>query len=355
VPCLPVGRQAVYLIAAWRVLMICRLGRSDVTISCEIVFDESEWKATYRVMHPKRKLPKKPLALNEMIRLVGELGGWVATPGRKDMPGPQTTWIGLQRVRDLAWAWKMFGTEAEKYQENVYYNKCVGTFDFPATFVSPELTMVFKWPAYTVIAIRHNEVNAAFGKTTSQSVIVVTFVRNDTFWNQTHRLFFSTTIFFYHDHRPFAGLGFTDTFAPFLAELNVPSRNVSFNRNLPCSSSSASRCCWTAAKIPCSPHSIKRRRHVLQPGKFFGMYSHGQPARQNQINDSNTRRLFARGLPPSRPDFLDGKDHFDAFPIRIVKFPGDLRGAFRFWVFAMCHHDSFHERLFNLNQMFAKD
>ena len=113
-PCL-----AIYLIVAWRVLMICRLGRVETEMSCEIVFDPAEWKATYRVMHPKKKLPSKPPTLNAMLRLVGELGGWVSMPGRKDMPGSQTTWIGLQRVRDLAWAWKMFGPEAEKYQKDV--------------------------------------------------------------------------------------------------------------------------------------------------------------------------------------------------------------------------------------------
>ena len=104
----------VYLIVTWRVLLICRLGRSQPDTSCELIFDESEWKSTCRIMHPKRALPKKPPSMNEMIRMVGELGGWVATPGKTEMPGPQTTWIGLQRVHDFARAWKMFGPDAKK-------------------------------------------------------------------------------------------------------------------------------------------------------------------------------------------------------------------------------------------------
>jgi hypothetical protein len=108
-PCL-----AVYLIVSWRVLMICRLGRSLPETSCELIFDAAEWKSTYRVMYPKRALPKKPPNMNEMIRMVGELGGWVATSGKKEMPGPQTTWIGLQRVHDFARAWKIFGPDAKK-------------------------------------------------------------------------------------------------------------------------------------------------------------------------------------------------------------------------------------------------
>ena len=110
---------AVYLIVAWRVLMICRFGRSMPETSCELIFDASEWKSTYRIMHPKKKLPQKPPNLHEMIKMIGELGGWVSTPGKKEMPQPQTIWIGLQRVHDFARAWKMFGPSEEKHQKDV--------------------------------------------------------------------------------------------------------------------------------------------------------------------------------------------------------------------------------------------
>jgi len=113
-PCL-----AMYLIVAWRVLMICRLGRSMPETNCEMIFDDSEWKSTYRIMYPEEKLPSTPPTMHEMILMIGELGGWVATPGKEEMPGPQTTWIGLQRVYDFARAWKMFGPEAEKYKKDV--------------------------------------------------------------------------------------------------------------------------------------------------------------------------------------------------------------------------------------------
>jgi hypothetical protein len=45
-----------------------------------------------------------------MIRMVGEIGGWVATPGKTEMPGMQTIWIGLQRVHDFAKARKTAAT-----------------------------------------------------------------------------------------------------------------------------------------------------------------------------------------------------------------------------------------------------
>lgn len=113
-PCL-----GVYLIVAWRVLFICRLGRSHPEWSCEILFDESEWKSTFRIMYPKKRLPPKPPNLDFMLRLIGELGGWVATPGKAEMPGPQTTWIGLQRMHDFARAWNTFGPGAKNDQKDV--------------------------------------------------------------------------------------------------------------------------------------------------------------------------------------------------------------------------------------------
>ena len=102
---------ALYLIVAWRTLLLVRLGRSSPDLDCEAVFEPSEWKSVWMVIHrkpPPRKTPK----LAEMLRLVAQLGGYVNRPNRRDPPGPQTTWLGLQRMRDLAWAWDTFGPGA---------------------------------------------------------------------------------------------------------------------------------------------------------------------------------------------------------------------------------------------------
>jgi hypothetical protein len=104
-PCL-----AVYLIAAWRVLYLCRLGRSCPEISCEAVFDPAEWKSVYVVLRRERP-PKVAPKLQEMIRLVAQLGGYV-NRRREDEPGPQTLWLGLQRLHDIATCWKVFGPGA---------------------------------------------------------------------------------------------------------------------------------------------------------------------------------------------------------------------------------------------------
>jgi hypothetical protein len=102
---------AVYLIVAWRTLMVVRLGRSCPEMDCECVFEPSEWQSVWMVIH-RNPPPRKPPKLVEMLRLIGQLGGYVNRPNRTDLPGPQTTWLGLQRMRDLAWAWDTFGPGA---------------------------------------------------------------------------------------------------------------------------------------------------------------------------------------------------------------------------------------------------
>ncbi len=104
-PCL-----AVYLIVTWRTLYVCRLGRGLPEASCEAVFEPAEWKSVYRVVR-RRPPPPQPPTLSEMVRMVAQLGGYVNRK-RGDEPGPQTVWLGLQRVQDIALCWQLFGPEA---------------------------------------------------------------------------------------------------------------------------------------------------------------------------------------------------------------------------------------------------
>jgi AcrR family transcriptional regulator len=104
-PCL-----AVYLIVAWRTLYVCRLGRSCPDISCEAVFEPAEWKSVWQVVHGTA-LPIEPPRMGDMVRLVAQLGGYVNRK-RPDPPGPQTVWIGLQRMHDFALCWQRFGPDA---------------------------------------------------------------------------------------------------------------------------------------------------------------------------------------------------------------------------------------------------
>jgi hypothetical protein len=104
-PCL-----AVYLIVAWRTLYLCRLGRACPEMTCEAVFEPAEWQSVYQVVH-RAPPPRKPPTLQQMIRTIAQLGGYV-NRRRDDEPGPQTVALGMQRLHDITLCWKLFGPGA---------------------------------------------------------------------------------------------------------------------------------------------------------------------------------------------------------------------------------------------------
>jgi hypothetical protein len=99
---------AVYSIVAWKIMYLCRLGRECPDLNCEVIFEVSEWKSVYMTVR-REDPPSTPPTLNEMIRMIATLGGYVNR--HSTQPGPQTLWLGLQRVHDLSTAWETFGPE----------------------------------------------------------------------------------------------------------------------------------------------------------------------------------------------------------------------------------------------------
>ncbi|WP_018577048.1 IS4 family transposase, partial [Legionella shakespearei] len=57
---------ALYMIVTWRILFLTMMGRTCPEISCDVFFDECEWKSVYAVLK-KEKPPKVPPSLNDMI------------------------------------------------------------------------------------------------------------------------------------------------------------------------------------------------------------------------------------------------------------------------------------------------
>lgn len=104
-PCL-----ALYLIVAWRTLYVCYLGRSCPDVSCELIFEPSEWKSVSKFV--TNEVPDKPPKLTVMVDMVARLGGYV-NRNKGGEPGAQVIWQGLQRMHDLANCWDLFGPGAE--------------------------------------------------------------------------------------------------------------------------------------------------------------------------------------------------------------------------------------------------
>lgn len=101
-PCL-----ALYMIVAWRVMYVLMLGRKCPEMPCDLVFSQDEWKAVYTVVRHQPP-PKKAPTLEEMVYMIASLGGYLGRT-HDGPPGPKTTWIGMQRMMDLALGWRTFG------------------------------------------------------------------------------------------------------------------------------------------------------------------------------------------------------------------------------------------------------
>lgn len=101
---------AIYMIVAWRSLFICRIARELPDESCELIFEPDEWKSiqSFITMKPP---PDKPPTLKEIVRAIGQLGGYVNRT-RDDEPGPLTVTLGLQRTHDITRCWLAFGPGA---------------------------------------------------------------------------------------------------------------------------------------------------------------------------------------------------------------------------------------------------
>lgn len=78
-------------------MRLMRLGRFCPDLPAGLFFDEDEIRCTY--LMSKEKPPTKAPRLNEVIRKIAMLGGFL---GRKSdgEPGSESIWIGLSRVRD---------------------------------------------------------------------------------------------------------------------------------------------------------------------------------------------------------------------------------------------------------------
>ena len=99
----------LFMVVAWRIARLMRLGRTCPELEAELLFERDEWQAAFILN--KRRPPKTPPPLNEVVRLVARLGGFLGRKGDGE-PGVKSIWIGLQRVMEYA-AGRQFERELE--------------------------------------------------------------------------------------------------------------------------------------------------------------------------------------------------------------------------------------------------
>ena len=96
----------------WYARRICHLtwlGRATPDLPCTAVFDDDQWKGI-AVFLTRKPPPAQPPTLREMIRAIARLGGFLARKSDGE-PGTQVMWRGLQRMDDIAVAFRGFRTD----------------------------------------------------------------------------------------------------------------------------------------------------------------------------------------------------------------------------------------------------
>jgi hypothetical protein len=97
---------AISMRIAWRLHHLTPLARISPNGPCSVVFEDKEWRTIYLLPHHKRP-PQKPPPLRTTIRMLAQLGGFLARTGDGE-PGVETVWRGyremLRAVHPLALA-----------------------------------------------------------------------------------------------------------------------------------------------------------------------------------------------------------------------------------------------------------
>ena len=89
---------ALYLVVAWRIAYLVRMGRTCPNLDAHLFFDPDEIRGAYLL---KKLRPQPNPALNEVIRLIARAGGFLGRKGDGE-PGAKTLWEGLRDVRASA-------------------------------------------------------------------------------------------------------------------------------------------------------------------------------------------------------------------------------------------------------------
>jgi hypothetical protein len=100
---------ALFMVVAWRVSYLMRLGRICPDLDASLFFDPDEIRGAYLLT--KERHPERPPTLNEVVRLIARVGGFLGRKGDGE-PGVRTIWQGIQDVRIAALTIKALRDEA---------------------------------------------------------------------------------------------------------------------------------------------------------------------------------------------------------------------------------------------------
>jgi IS4 transposase len=86
---------ALYMVIAWRINRLMRLGRTLPDLPADLLFEPDEWRAAFILN--KKPVPKQTPPLNTVVRLIAQRGGFLARKHDGE-PGARTIWLGMQEI-----------------------------------------------------------------------------------------------------------------------------------------------------------------------------------------------------------------------------------------------------------------
>lgn len=90
---------ALFMVVAWRVTHLMRKGRTCPDLDAALFFDSDEIHGAHLLA--KKKMPAKAPTLNQVVRLIAQIGGFLARKSDGE-PGAKTIWRGLDKVMTAA-------------------------------------------------------------------------------------------------------------------------------------------------------------------------------------------------------------------------------------------------------------
>jgi hypothetical protein len=90
---------ALFMVVAWRIAFLMRMGRTCPDLDATLFFHPDEIRGAHLLT--KTRKPDRPPTLNEVLRLIARVGGFLGRKGDGE-PGVKTIWEGLQEVRIAA-------------------------------------------------------------------------------------------------------------------------------------------------------------------------------------------------------------------------------------------------------------
>ena len=86
---------APYMVLAWRINRLMRLGRALPALAAALLFEADEWRAAFILN--KLPVPPQTPGLNTLVRLIACRGGFLARKHDGE-PGVKTIWLGLHEI-----------------------------------------------------------------------------------------------------------------------------------------------------------------------------------------------------------------------------------------------------------------